>query len=217
MDIELINIDKSVSFDILQKYFYYATTDKIDRLCLSSGLLNSFPELKSSVKLASLIDFPDGLQALTSRLSEILYSIRSGAQYIDVTVNNSILRDKNYNRLRSEFKTCFELCRSNKVKLRPILEYRLHDSDTIYTLCELLTVIGIADFVSSTGKMADEFDDNLIVCKKLQDKFGINSIFCGRLQTKDQLNQLDSAGISGARITSIGILKNLFDFDDFGV
>lgn len=217
MDIELINLDKSVSFDILQKYFYFATSDKVDRLCLSSGLINSFPEVKDSVELVSLVDFPDGLQSMTSRLAEVLYSIRSGAKFIDVTVNNSTLKDGNFSRIKNEFKSCFEICRKNKVKLRPILEYRLHDSDVIYKLCESLISIGIGDFVSATGRMADEFDDNVIACRSIQDKFGANMVFCGRLLTRDQLNHLDEIGISAARITSLGILKNLFDFGDFGV
>lgn len=217
MDIELINLDKSVSFDVLQQYFYFAATDKVNRLCLPSGLLNSFPEAKDSVELAAQIDFPDGLQPLTSRMADILYAIRNGAKYIDVVVNNSTLKDGNLNRIKSEFKSCFELCRSNKVKLRPILEYRLHDSKVIYNLCETLTVIGIGDFISATGRMPDEFDDNILACRRIQDKFGVNMILCGRVQTKDQLNQLAQAEIFGVRITSIGILKNLFEFPSFGV
>ena len=217
MDIELINLDKSISFDILQKYFYYASTDKVNRLCLSSGLLNSFPEAKKTTKLAALIDFPDGLQSLSSRMAEILYSIRSGADYIDVTINNSLVSDGNLSRIKNEYKSYFEICKTHKVVLRPILEYRMHDSSVIMDLCDVLTSLGICDVVSSTGRMADEFDDNLITCKRIQDKFGISMVFCGRVFTKEQLNYLGETGISCVRITSIGILKNLFDFGDFGV
>lgn len=217
MDIELINLDKSISFDVLQKYFYYASTDKVDRLCLSSGLLNSFPEAKKIVKLAALIDFPDGLQSISSRMAEVLYSIRSGADYIDITVNNSLVSDGNLNRIKSEYKSYFELCKANKVAIRPILEYRMHDLSTIMHLCEILTSIGIVNFVSSTGRMADDFDDNIITCKRIQDYLGVSVIFCGRLFTKEQLNYLDATGISCARITSLGILENLFDFGNYGV
>ncbi len=217
MDIELISLDKSVSFDVLQQYFYFAATDKVDRLCLPSGLLDSFPEAKDSVQLAAQIDFPDGLQPITSRIADMLYTIRHGAKYIDVVVNNATLKDGNLNRIKSEFKSCFELCRSNKVKLRAILEYRLHDSSVIYNLCETLCNLGVGDCISATGRMPDEFEDNLLACRRIQDKFGINMTFCGRLFTKDQLNQLAQAEIHGARITSIGVLKNLFEFPHFGV
>ena len=104
MDIELINLDKGVSFEILQKYFYYAATDKVDRLCLSSGLLNILPEAKKSIDLVSLVDFPDGLQSFCSRMAEIIYSIRSEVCCVDVTVNNSLLKDGNYRRIKNEHK-----------------------------------------------------------------------------------------------------------------
>lgn len=217
MDIELINLDKSISFDVLQKYFYYASTDKVDRLCLYSGLINSFPEAKRTTKIAALVDFPDGLQSVSSRMAEVLYSIRSGASYVDVTINNALVSDGNFKRIKNEYKSYFELCKYHKTTLRPVLEYRMHDLSIIMDLCEILTNLGISDFVSSTGRMADEFDDNLITCKRIQDKFGANMTFCGRLFTKEQLNYLDETGISCARITSIGILQNLFDFGNFGV
>lgn len=217
MDIELINLDKGISFDILQKYFYYASTGRVDRLCLYSGLINSFPEAKKTIKLVALVDFPDGLQSVSSRMAEVLYSIRSGADYVDVTINNSLVSDGNLNRIKNEYKSYFEICKHHKVTLRPVLEYRMHDLSVTMNLCETLTNLGISDFVSSTGKMADEFDDNLITCRRIQDKFGVNVTFCGRLFTKEQLNHLDEVGVSCARITSIGILKNLFDFGDSGV
>jgi deoxyribose-phosphate aldolase len=205
-----MSLDRAVDFNSLKSFFFFASNPIVSRLCLPSGLLNSFPDAKSSVELCSLIDFPDGLQCLSARLADILYSVRSGAKYVDVPINNTLIVDKNFAKMRNEFKSCLEPCGLNNVKLRPILEYRLHEVDTIITVCENLLSIGISEVISATGRMGDEFSDDLLICKEIQDKVGMSVVFGGSCQTKKQYDNLVKAKIKGVRVISPKALQNIF-------
>jgi len=191
-------------------YFFYASNSLVNRLCLPSGLLNSLPDVKSSIELVSLIDFPDGLQCQSARLADILYSIRSGAKYVDVPVNNTLIKDCNLSKMKEQFSSCLEICKINKVKLRPVLEYRLHEVETVLKVAECLLNMGINEIISSTGKMADDFSDNVLICKEIQDKIGLGVTFGGSCFTKQQLITLENAKIKGTRIISPKVMDNIF-------
>lgn len=209
MQIELVNLNKNIGFDELKLLFFTASNKKIKRLCLSSGLLNIFPD-KSGVELCSLVDFPFGLSSHQSKLADVLYSVRVGAKYIDVVLNHSTINDGNLSKLKHELKDLLEVCKLNKAILRPVLEYTLCQ-DVILRVCEEILNCEIMEVVTSTGCMANEFSDNLLVAKEIQDKIGIECTLGNACCSKEQFELVKKAKIKGVRLTSIKIYEKIFE------
>lgn len=209
VEIELLCLDKSIDFDTFLKYLFAASCTKIDRICLPTSLLHGIPEISEYVDMVSLVDYPDGLGSLQSRMTDVLYSIRSNVKYIDITLNNMLITDGNWKKITDDIRTIKTLCDDHDIELRAIVEYRLHPLDLAVNTCKVLKGVGITNIVSSTGRMAGELLDNLIFCERIQTKLDLNPIVCGRLYTEDQFKTFTDIGIKRFRLTSLNIAENI--------
>ncbi len=102
-----------------------------------------------SLKICTVIGFPNGYNTTAAKLFETQDAIRNGADEIDMVINLGDVKDKNFDAVRNEIKTLKEAC-GDKV-LKVIIETcDLTDSEKI-EMCRLVTEAG-ADFIkTSTG------------------------------------------------------------------
>lgn len=208
-EIELMCLDKAVGYDTFLKYLFAGSCPKIDRVCVPTSLIHKIPEISGYVDMVSLVDYPDGLGSTQSRMSDILYSIRSDVKHIDVALNNIHVTDGNWKAITTDLKSLKGLCSAEGVNLRYIVEYRLHPLDLMLNTCKILKDHGIKDIISSTGRVAGDIIDNMIFCERLKVKLGLEPIICGRLHTKEQLDTFKSLGFKRFRMTSLNIAENI--------
>lgn len=102
-----------------------------------------------SLKICTVIGFPNGYNTTAAKLFETQDAIRNGADEIDMVINLGDVKDKNFDAVRNEIKTLKEAC-GDKV-LKVIIETcDLTDGEKI-EMCRLVTSAG-ADFIkTSTG------------------------------------------------------------------
>ncbi len=107
-------------------------------------------ELKdSNVKIVTVIGFPLGANRSDVKAFETLKAIQDGADEIDMVINVTAIKDKNYEYVLNDIKSVKHAC--GEIPLKVILETDLLEKDEIKKACELC-IEAKADFVkTSTG------------------------------------------------------------------
>lgn len=103
----------------------------------------------SGVKIVTVIGFPLGANTTETKIFETINAVRDGADEIDMVINVTKLKDKEYDFIVDEIRGIKAACQGKNLKV--ILETDLLTKDEIKTACELC-IKGGADFVkTSTG------------------------------------------------------------------
>ena len=103
----------------------------------------------SNVKVVTVIGFPLGATTSETKVFETKNAIENGADEIDMVINVSKLKDKDYDYVKNDVSSVKRACGEHNLKV--ILETDLLTSDEIKKACELCIEAG-ADLVkTSTG------------------------------------------------------------------
>lgn len=103
----------------------------------------------SGVKIVTVIGFPLGANTTETKIFETINAVRDGADEIDMVINVTKLKDKDYGFIVDEIKGIKAACQGHNLKV--IIETDLLTKEEIKTACEL-SIKGGADFVkTSTG------------------------------------------------------------------
>lgn len=107
----------------------------------------------SDVKIVTVCGFPLGANVSDVKAYEAKRAIEDGADEVDMVINISALKDKNYELVKSDIETVKKACPNNILKV--IIETDLLTKDEIKKVCELC-IEAKADFVkTSTGFVKD--------------------------------------------------------------
>lgn len=103
----------------------------------------------SEVKVVTVVGFPLGANRSDVKAFETSMAVEDGADEIDMVINVSAIKNKDYDFVVNDIKTVKEACKDRPLKV--ILETDLLEKDEIKKACELC-VEAKADFVkTSTG------------------------------------------------------------------
>lgn len=103
----------------------------------------------SDVKIVTVIGFPLGANRSDVKAFETTKAVEDGADEIDMVINVTAIKNKNYNLVLNDIKAVKAACQNKPLKV--ILETDLLEKDEIKKACELC-VEAKADFVkTSTG------------------------------------------------------------------
>lgn len=120
-------------------------------VCINPAYVSMCAELlkDSDVKVCTVIGFPLGANSTLVKVFETKDAVKNGADEIDMVINVTMLKDKQYNYVFNEIKAIKEACGGKLLKV--ILETCLLTDEEIVKACELSKEAG-ADFVkTSTG------------------------------------------------------------------
>lgn len=135
----------------LVKLFDEAIENKFLGVCINPVNVSFAKDyLKDSgVKIVTVVGFPLGASRAEVKAYEAKLAIQDGADEIDMVINVSFLKDRNFKAAQEEIETVKESCLHNPLKV--IIETDLLTEEEIETACKLC-VIAKADFVkTSTG------------------------------------------------------------------
>lgn len=103
----------------------------------------------SGVKIVTVVGFPLGANKTEVKAFEASQAVQDGADEIDMVINVTELKNKNFDFVRNDIKKVKEACKDKPLKV--ILETDLLSQNEIKKACELCTEAK-ADFVkTSTG------------------------------------------------------------------
>ena len=154
------NLNKHIEHTLLKqdakledfiKLFNEAKEHKFLGVCINPAYVKFAKEnLKNSnVKIVTVIGFPLGANRSDVEAFETAKAVEDGADEIDMVINVTAIKNKDYNFVVSDIKTVKAACQDKPLKV--ILETDLLEKDEIKKACELC-VEAKADFVkTSTG------------------------------------------------------------------
>lgn len=154
------NLNKHIEHTLLKqdakqedfiKLFNEAKDHHFFGVCINPAYVKLAKEnLKDSdVKIVTVIGFPLGANRSDVKAFETTKAVEDGADEIDMVINVTAIKNKNYNFVLNDIKAVKAACQNKPLKV--ILETDLLEKDEIKKACELC-VEAKADFVkTSTG------------------------------------------------------------------
>ena len=149
--IEHTLLKQDATHEDLIKLFEEAKEHKFLGVCINPAYVKLAKEhLKGTgIKVVTVIGFPLGANLPSVKAYEAACAVEDGADEIDMVINVSAIKDKNYDYVINDIQTVKESCGFSLLKV--ILETDLLNPDEIKKACELCVQAG-ADFVkTSTG------------------------------------------------------------------
>ena len=142
-----------IANNILSKLEINEDVVKVGAVCVYHHLVSQAKnQLKGQLPIAAVsTGFPAGLSSFSTRKKEVVDSIKSGANEIDIVINRGFVIQNNWKKLYEEVKS-FKLA-ANKTKIKAILG--VGDLETMRNVAKasLVCMMAGADFIkTSTGK-----------------------------------------------------------------
>ena len=142
-----------IANNILSKLEINEDAVKVGAVCVYHHLVSQAKnQLKGQLPIAAVsTGFPAGLSSFSTRKKEVIDSIKSGANEIDIVINRGFVIQNNWKKLYEEVKS-FKLA-ANKTKIKAILG--VGDLETMRNVAKasLVCMMAGADFIkTSTGK-----------------------------------------------------------------
>jgi len=161
---------------------------------------------KSDVKIVTVVGFPLGATKSEVKAYETKSAVEDGADEIDMVINVSMLKDKDYQAVQKDIETVREACRGKILKV--ILETDLLTKEEIKKACELC-INAKADFVkTSTGFVKNGVGakvEDVELMYNLVSPYGLQVKASGGIRDKQKALEMIKAG--AARLgTSSGVV-----------
>ena len=206
---ELACYNQDSTYNDILKTIFIASEKNVSSVAIPSGFMSRVGDFLKDQKFSAAIDFPYGLSSTQVRLHEVILAIRQGASFVDLVINNSYIKEKNWRKIREDLKACLSICNQNSVELRAIIEYRLFSVDTVLLMCELFNANGVYHVINSTGFVADDISDNAIISHQMQEKTGVLVTSCVRAFTEAQIKTFEDMDIHTLRLMSTKMAERL--------
>lgn len=123
---------------------------KTASVCIPASYVKQAKEyVKDSLKICTVIGFPNGYSTTAVKCFETRDAVSNGADEIDMVINVGWLKDKKYDMLLEEIKAVKEACQGKLLKV--IIETCLLTDVEKIKMCEIVSESG-ADYIkTSTG------------------------------------------------------------------
>jgi deoxyribose-phosphate aldolase len=105
----------------------------------------------SNVKVATVIGFPFGYSAIEAKVAEIILAILDGADELDMVINISAIKNKDWQFLASEINTAIPIVKGKGKIIKIIIETGILTDEEIITCCDIYGAAGVDFMKTSTG------------------------------------------------------------------
>ena len=108
----------------------------------------------TGVKVATVIGFPFGYSAIEAKVAETVLAIVDGADELDLVINISAIKNKDWQFLANEINTILPIVRNKNKIIKIIIESGILTDEEIITCCDLYGAAGVDFMKTSTGYAA---------------------------------------------------------------
>ena len=163
-------------------------------VCVNPSFISYSKEcLKGSdVLVCTVIGFPLGSMTTEAKVYETKDAINKGADEIDMVINISKLKDKDYEYVKNEIKAIKEACKDHTLKV--ILECCLLTKEEIVK-ASLLAKEANADFVKTSTRFSKggaTVEDVKLMRETVGEKMGVKA--AGGVRTHEEMLEMIKAG-----------------------
>ena len=154
----------------VQQATFLAIERKVEVISVPLSMLGVAKEYLdgTKIRLATIIDAPFGQGCTELRQASMILAIRRGAQVLECVLNMGWVRDEKYAEIRKDVLAAIELCKTNNVEFRLVIEYRLFTEEELETWVEFFSKIGVTCIITSLGGIVDDPSDNVLISKRME-------------------------------------------------
>ncbi|HWV64989.1 deoxyribose-phosphate aldolase [Chitinophaga sp.] len=105
----------------------------------------------TNTKIATVIGFPFGYSAIEAKVAETVLAIVDGADELDVVINISAIKNKDWEYLEKEIANIMYLVREKQKVIKIIIESGILLEEEIVQCCQLYAKYGVDFMKTSTG------------------------------------------------------------------
>jgi len=208
-----VDINETAVKDIIKEISAFRLVNSITSPYYLLKTIKSNLETKD-IQLSCIIDYPLGFSDAKTRLTAIESASKIGVDMIDIVMPQNLASNRKYDKIRDDIKQTLDICGSNKIEPRYILEYRVFDHHCLKKICEILDNAGIKKIFPSTGYFIDNLADNLIASDFLHQNSKDLQIICSaNIWNLKHFEILNKANIFGIRISYLEILRNFLTYN----
>ena len=118
-------------------------------VCVPQSYIKRIKDHYPTLNICTVVGFPLGYNSTASKVQEIKDALADGANEIDMVVNISDVKNKDYDKVTKEIKTLKEACGDHVLKV--IIETCYLDEEEKIAMCESVTKGGGDYIKTSTG------------------------------------------------------------------
>lgn len=130
-----------------------ATQYNFAAVCVPPLFVKKAKELTagSGVKVATVIGFPFGYSAVEAKVAEIVLAIIDGADELDMVINISAVKNKDWQFLANEINAVMPIIKGKGKVIKMIIESGILTDEEIITCCDIYGAAGVDFMKTSTG------------------------------------------------------------------
>lgn len=160
--------------------------------------------VKNTMKVCTVIGFPNGYSTKAAKLFETEDAIRNGADEIDMVINLGDVKDREWKRIEEEIRDIKQVCGLKTLKV--IVETCLLTEEEKIRMCRIITEAG-ADFIkTSTGFSAKgaTFEDIRLFAEHVGPGVKIKAAGgIGSMEDAEEFVRLGAARLGTSRIVKL--------------
>ena len=190
--IDHTNLKADASFADIRTLVDQAVENNFYSVCVNSSFVDFIRSYNKDIRIASVVGFPLGAMSTAAKVFEAQKAIEDGASEIDMVINISRLKEKDYDYVENEIRAIKEAIGDNILKV--IIETCLLTDEEKIKACQLSVSAG-ADFVkTSTGFSTGgaSVSDVKIMKKTVGDRAKVKA--SGGIHTRKEAMDLMEAG-----------------------
>lgn len=190
--IDHTNLKADASFADIRTLVDQAVENNFYSVCVNSSFVDFIRSYNKDIRIASVVGFPLGAMSTAAKVFEAQKAIEDGASEIDMVINISRLKEKDYDYVENEIRAIKKAIGDNILKV--IIETCLLTDEEKIKACQLSVSAG-ADFVkTSTGFSTGgaRVSDVKIMKKTVGDKAKVKA--SGGIHTRKEAMDLIEAG-----------------------
>ena len=157
-----MNIAQSIDHTILKPTTLLSDIEKVcaealeyqfAAVCVPPLFVKKANELvrNPSIKIATVIGFPFGYNAIEAKVAEIILAMVDGADELDMVVNISSIKNNDWNFIANEINIILPIIKSRKKVIKVIIESGILTDDEIIKCCDIYGAAGVDYVKTSTG------------------------------------------------------------------
>src|SRR5574344_1738450 len=197
--IEHTLLKQDATHDAFVKLFDEAVQNKFLGVCVPPSVVPMAKKALegSEVKVVTVVGFPLGANKSEVKAFETSLAVKDGADEIDMVINVSLLKDKDFNTVQTDIEKVKSACDGHPLKV--ILETDLLTKEEIENACKIC-VNAKADFVkTSTGFVKNGVGakvEDVELMHKIVSPYGIKVKASAGIRDKEKAVALVKAGAS---------------------
>lgn len=201
--IDYTNLKPDAKSEDIEKLCEEANKSDYFSVCINPAYISLVKsKLDESVKITTVIGFPLGSTLSEVKAFETKKAIELGVDELDMVMNISALKNKDYEYVESDIKQVRNECKDKTLKV--IIETCLLSDEEIVKACELAKSAG-ADFVkTSTGFSTGGATESAVALMRKTVGLEMGVKASGGIKTKEDAERMIAAGAS-----RIGTSSNL--------